>query len=803
MTKNKKRQTVKATSQGLERAEKALKRLHGTQLSLADALKGLVGRSTIQKFFKGEEIQVDKFQEICKALTLESHWEAISGLTDLPEVNLPDNQPSKSAKEEPDNSIDISAIVQKVREKVKPYIKERCGKMQVLDMTHPVGLSNIYTDVNILEKITGRRRLEIEKLQAELLQNSNLDELDRFGVSITQKRVPGLDAVQEHSKLMVLGKPGAGKTTFLKYLAMQCIEGQFQSDRFPIFITLKDFAEAPGQPNVLKYITKWLSNHKLTNAKGLAEQLLREGKVLVLLDGLDEVQEKDTKRVLNQVQEFSYQFNNNQFVITCRIAAKEYTFQGFTEVEVADFNKDQIATFAQNWFSVKDPVKGKRFIQKLEENKPIQELATSPLLLTLLCLVFGEAGNFPVNRSELYKEGIDVLLKKWDVGRNIERDEVYKDLSLQRKEDLLSHIALTTFERGDYFFKKKTVEEYIIDFISNLRNARTEQKELELDSEAVLKSIEAHHGLLVARATGIYSFSHLTFHEYFTAREIKERSAWEKLTKHITEKRWREVFLLTTGMMRKADDLVQLMKQKIDGLLAKDEKLQEFLTWAEEKSRSVEASYKPAAVRAFYIYFALALALALARDLDLALDQALDLDLDLDQALDLDLDRGQNLALDQALDHDLVLNLALDQALDHDLVLNLALNQALDHDLVLNLNLGRNLDLALTLARYRNPKLQQLLQQLKDRLPNLEGSLEAYISWWQENGQAWTEDLRSVMIEHRNIGHDWQFSDSQKELLKQYLDANKLLVDCLNSDCYVSREVRQEIESTLLLPINR
>jgi predicted NACHT family NTPase len=57
------------------------------------------------------------------------------------------------------------------------------------------------------------------------------------------------------------------------------------------------------------------------------------------------------------------------------------------------------------------------------------------------------------------------------------------------------------------------------------------------------------------------------------------------------------------------------------------------------------------------------------------------------------------------------------------------------------------------------------------------------------------------MIQHRNIGHDWQFSEAQNKLLQQYYDANKLLVDCLNSDCYVSREVRAEIEASLLLPI--
>ncbi|MBD0265385.1 MAG: hypothetical protein ICV78_22490 [Tolypothrix sp. Co-bin9] len=56
------------------------------------------------------------------------------------------------------------------------------------------------------------------------------------------------------------------------------------------------------------------------------------------------------------------------------------------------------------------------------------------------------------------------------------------------------------------------------------------------------------------------------------------------------------------------------------------------------------------------------------------------------------------------------------------------------------------------------------------------------------------------MIEHCNIGHDWQINEAQKTLLQQYLYANKLLVECLNSECYVSWEVRQEIENTLLLP---
>jgi predicted NACHT family NTPase len=706
---------------------------------------------------------------------------SISGSGPIKENRLREYLSKRYAQQQPSGRLttdvsdnDIDTLVQEIRKQVKPNVKERCGTMRVLDMTQPIELTGergIYTSVNILEKITGRRRLEIP----ELIQNCDQEEFDRFGLSrVTEKRVPGLEAVQRYSKLMVLGKPGAGKTTFLKYLAMQCIEGQFQANRVPLFITLKDFAEASKQPDLLEYIAQQLSVCGVSDTNLKAEKLLRQGKALILLDGLDEVREEDTKRVLKQILEISDQFHTNQFVITCRIASKEYTFERFTEVEVADFDEEQIAIFAQNWFRLSDPVKGKSFIQKLKENKPIQELATNPLLLTLLCLVFGESGDFPANRSELYKEGLDVLLKKWDAKRNIQRDQVYKNLSLHRKEDLLSQIALTTFEQKDYFFKQKTVEAYIADFIRNLRDARTKPKELELDSEAVLKSIEGQHGLLLERAKGIYSFSHLTFQEYFAAREIVVNSAWESLVEHITDKRWREVFLLTAGMMRKADELVLLMKRKVDVLVASDQKLQEFFIWNNNKSLSEDLPYKPVAVRAFYFLFNLpkikptpassvAKIFANTFDIGFKLSSKLEVEIVLDRVIDNAVMIYYNFGRAHTRTK------AVDLLYDIDTVIEL------DHDL-----------------RYQ-------IEGLKCQLPD--PFQREFKEWWQIKGKVWIEQLRTMMIQHRNIGHDWQFSDTQKQLLQQYYDANKLLVDCLNSDCYISREVRQEIEETLLLPM--
>ncbi len=769
-----------------------------TKFELAAELE--MSRATVQKFFAGKPVGRENFQKICQKLKLP--WREIA--------ELPDNTEVEPQQEVAHKGFDLDDLVQEVRQKGRKSIQQKCGMIRSLDMSQPLKLNDIYTNVNILQKISGRRRVEV----ADFLKESVSDEFERLSLSkIAQDRLPGLEVVEKYSKLMILGKPGAGKTTFLKHVALQCSLGQLHFALVPILIALKDFAETEQRPSLLEYISREFFTYGIADTT-VAEQVLSRGKALVLLDGLDEVRETDEYRVVQEVRNFSSKFHLNHFVITCRIATREYTLEQYTEVEVADFDDEQIATFASKWFAAKDPTKSNRFIQKLLASSPIRELATNPLLLTLLCLVFEESGDFPSNRSALYEEGLDILLKKWDAKRNIEREQLYKKLSIQHKQDLLSQIALITFKRGDYFFKQQEIEQYIADYIRNLPGVSTELEALQLDSEAMLKSIEAQHGLLVERARGIYSFSHLTFHEYFTARSIVESSdpqalltALQYLASNITEKRWREVFLLSVGMVRSADYLLQLMKQQIEQLVAQDNHLQAFLTWLSQKSCTVTAPYKSVAVRTFYLALeriltvvgscltldrALTLAsgnleIAFTLDRTLALNPNLELDRGLTRILDLSLDRALALALARAL----VLKRALELDQTSDLELDLALALELDLTQALDLALDRTLD----------SKLELSLKRLEAQLPDPDISRKKFKQWWKEKGGAWTEQLRTVMISHRNIGHSWQFSEQQQEVLSQYYDANSMLVDCLNSYCYVTRAVREEIEETLFLPI--
>ncbi|MDF0552548.1 NACHT domain-containing NTPase [Kamptonema sp. UHCC 0994] len=748
-------------------------------------------RDTIRKFLNGIGIEYLNFVEICEKLGL--NWQ---------DIVYKEHEEPAPTRSQPDLDIDIDTLVQNVREKVKPFIKKECSTMRVLSMTRPIAVRDIYTHVNVLEKITRDLRLEI----AELLQGFNdPNKFDSCGLNRTSEpSITGLKAVEKDSRLMVLGKPGAGKTTFLKSLALQCSEGNLQSSSVPIFISLKDFGDDLTNPTLLEYITKQLSDYNIEAEE--IEQLLLQGKMMVLLDGLDEVKEDSNSRVLSEITHFSKRYDKNRFVMSCRIAVQEYTFENFTEVEVADFNEQQIHKFVENWFNSneeeKKEEKAKRFRQNLERQPRIKELTKNPLLLTLLCLLFEDKGEFVSrNRYEVYKEATDTLLVKWDKKRNIERDldkeKFYKNLSLGDRKYLLSYIAFTTFEKEDYFLSKINLVKLISKYIRNFPDVtKTNPEQLELDSELVLRSIEAQHGLLVERAKNIYSFSHFTFLEYFTAREIANRSdpdtlkeALSKLVSHITDKRWREVFLLAVVPLYPADYFLKLMKQEVDSLVAKDKKLQEFLKWVNKKSLEIQkclpetVSCKPAAIRSFY----------LDSDIDIDPQRTLGFLIDFNclcvfacasflyRAL-------KNISLDKALE--IVGNLdrrdfsryrALDAATAIVFVRVFAINEALKID--------PNID----------DETRKRLEELKAQVKKDDNQL---IDWVQDKGQAWAEEVRTKIVKSCRIGEDWIFEGEQKKLLTEYYEANVLLMACLNN-AYVSNEVRQEIENNLLLPCDK
>jgi predicted NACHT family NTPase len=409
--------------------------------------------------------------------------------------------------------------------------------------------------------------------------------------------------------------------------------------------------------------------------------------------------------------------------------------------------------------------------------------------------------DLPPKRSDLYKQGINLLLEKWDEKRGVRRElgnEVYRNLSVGEKKKLLCYLAARKFEQEQYvLFEQGELQGYIAEYLG----ISTE------DSEAVLDAVAAQHGLLIERAQGFWSFSHLTFQEYFTAKWFCDRADWEGLSNHVSKISWREVFLLAVERIPNANELIQFMKQRIDELAAENVAIQKFLIWLDKKSTLVNLPYKRAAVRAFYFIGSPdnTQGPELAGILDPTINQTFDFTFDshltgvLEQASRLDLD----LTLEQAFRLDRISHLNLEPRFTFTYL------YSLEPDVIHAIAHGtfETLDRAIIYALYQylNPHLKQLLQQLqklKDEFLELMHNKEKFKGWIQSKGKAWREQLRSVIIQYRNIGYDWQLESQENKVLNEYYHANLLLVKCLNRSCNVSFQIQEKIEENLLLPID-
>ncbi|MEX0272559.1 NACHT domain-containing NTPase, partial [Leptolyngbyaceae cyanobacterium UHCC 1019] len=387
---------------------------------------------------------------------------------------------------------------------------------------------------------------------------------DQVGLGDVERRQEAISVVEEYQKLMVVGKPGAGKTTFLKSLAVECIQPEPTSlfpDLVPLFVTLRDFAKAARKTqswDLVDYLAGVLVRWKVCD-RATAEEILDQGRSLILLDAMDEVSFEDLEAVIDAVRELAD--SPNRLIVTCRTQSHPdpEEFGGFIYVKVADFTSAQVDQYVENCFNTVDSGSQASLIPKLQEqlcateNKRIAELTTTPILLNLICLVFqDEQGNLPQKPFQLYKKGVRILLER------LKRKPIDERLTKSAKEKFLADLALMLFEKNDYFPEERTLTEFIETYFEV-------EGDIAID---FLRAFETETGLLIERFSGVWSFSHLTLHEYFTALKIFKFSGKDprpeidkRLEQHVVYERWHEVLRLLGNLI---DDQPSIAEQKYD-----------------------------------------------------------------------------------------------------------------------------------------------------------------------------------------------------------------------------------------------
>lgn len=477
----------------------------------------------------------------------------------------------------------------------------RHGNVKVLGMPKPISLADLYVEVLFLAEARLKKYKNRKSIEKDYLARGK-----KTFDSAEEEPVPGLSVANrlENQFLLILGAPGSGKTTFLKFLGLAALQGYKRSkvgqfarnlktlpysyNLLPVYLPLRELSHRSSED-----IARWVDEEFSVNGfpSGFGQSALEGGHCLILLDGIDELPEKRLDRALSSLVNFIDQYSKCRFVASCRTAFTDYRapLRRFTNIELADFSEGQIEEFIRNWFSSEEDLNNDSAGQlwrllSSRDHSATFELAKTPLLASFVCLAYESGQSLPTNRCELYESAFRILFEKWAAERRVHNALIHKSLTGKREISMLEFIAGPAFERERYFFKKSELAKIIEHYInSDTKNTH------EVDGVKIIDEIEKRQGLLVERANDLYTFSHLTLQEYLAASHYyKEGRSFDVVQKHLTDDKWREVFLLLAGFPNEADSYLQAISTSFDAYwkLSNSKKVTKFLRICSSLSKS-------------------------------------------------------------------------------------------------------------------------------------------------------------------------------------------------------------------------
>lgn len=365
---------------------------------------------------------------------------------------------------------------------------------------------------------------------------------------------PGItvaDLVLPGRRTVLLGDPGAGKSTLAGKLTHDIALDA--GDRVPFLLVLRDFTAMfrSGGRELLKYFEHICSDpYNLTPPRDAVEYLLRNGRAVVVLDGLDELVHPELRRrVVRLVEGFAHQYPLTPIVVTARkVGYQEAPLSTslFTRGTVDDFDSGQVADYATRWFALDTatPARDRARLADsfLDESSGIEELRRNPLLLALLCAMYSSEHYLPRNLAQVYERCAVMLFDRWDSMRGITLPVQFQG----RLRAAVQHLAWYLFdgpEPGNALPRSR-----IVRLLTNYLVTKSfDPDEAEGAAERFTEFCTGRAWILTdvgANASEpLFGFTHRTFMEYFAAEHLVRRhttasSLWTALRSHVSEGAW-------------------------------------------------------------------------------------------------------------------------------------------------------------------------------------------------------------------------------------------------------------------------
>ena len=409
-----------------------------------------------------------------------------------------------------------------------------------------------------------KRKLQEEGQLEEDLSPEALEHYRREYFEQPARKV--LEAVAEAQRSVVLGDPGAGKSSLLQYLALEWVEGK--TETLPLLIELREFAVSQCS-NFLEFLHRGRGADWQFDQQQLHQHLL-ENPTLLMFDGLDEIFDRATQAaVVDDIVRFAQQYPQAKVLVTSRIIGynpERLRHSGFRHFTIQSLDTGEIHEFIDHWYGLSmgsDPDKERlkhRLKDAIENSKAIQNLADNPLLLTMMAIL-NRRQELPRDRADLYDQASRVLLYHWDVDHK--RLQLPWDaIGRREKQEILRLIAFE-MQAGEgglkgNFISAECLIKILTDYLRDQGFSDPRDK-----AAALIRQLRERNHILCYRGADTYSFLHRTFLEYFCAIEIVKQfetqrlgsfdNFWNRIFReHYLDKAWAEVLGLINLLI---DDL--------------------------------------------------------------------------------------------------------------------------------------------------------------------------------------------------------------------------------------------------------
>jgi tetratricopeptide (TPR) repeat protein len=381
-------------------------------------------------------------------------------------------------------------------------------------------------------------------------------------------------------QLLIVGGPGFGKTTFARFLCIEASKGQLFPDLginepfIPFFVPLRSYEvfikkqkNSGRRISILDYLSFKLAEQDLIDKvdteafRHIISRNMREGKVIILLDGVDEVSNSfSCKEILQRISEFAARYPNTILVVTSRYMEKlEFLVsKGFLRLNICSLQNFEIHRFIHRWYSFRQPEKDKvddiatKIMSVLRTTPNLLNLAKNPLMLTIITLIHRIEGIIPEKRVHLYEKVVATFLETWDRVKEI---QPHSSLDLIRKcmQVLGFHLQVKFAEQRGTHISSIAAKKYLTDFL-------IEEEEFSLDqaareSDNLLREFSRRSGVLLFQNDNIF-FWHFTFRDFFASQYLLSRyfgnieKLWEKIKPLFGQHSWYPVLELLFGTLR-------------------------------------------------------------------------------------------------------------------------------------------------------------------------------------------------------------------------------------------------------------